>query len=155
VRHFTYKIKGFSLLEVTIVIMIIAILLIVVLPAFLRSVERSRGASAYTMLDAIKKLEHFHFAKNGEFIELAMNARGDIVARRTWNNSSPSTFLIDEIPELSNDPFWRYDIVIPREGEYNIVAKRYNRDSVFTGEEIWYYFDGSSGTVGCNPQGAY
>ena len=88
--------KGFTLLELIIVIIVIGILVAMALPQFARVAERGRGARAQAALDMIRKAEGILFALTGAY-------------------SAAIATLDDEVPELTsmdaNDTDWAYAIV--------------------------------------------
>lgn len=147
---------AFSLLELIIVIMIISVLLLVAVPGFMRTVERSRGTSAYAMLDALKKIEHFYYSKYGSYAGLSMDIEGTVGGAENCSIDE-ALFMVAEIPELPQDKFWRFDVHVSPDGSaYNIVAKRYNEgDEDFRPEYIWFAFDGTNYSNGSRPVGAY
>ena len=56
--------KGFTLLELVIVIVILAILAGVAVPRYVRTVNRSRAASALTMLSSLREATQRYYARN-------------------------------------------------------------------------------------------
>ena len=56
--------KGFTLIEVLVVVIIIGILAMVAIPQFTKSIERSRGAEARAALRNIYTAEQAYFAQN-------------------------------------------------------------------------------------------
>jgi len=61
--------RGFTLLEILVAMVILAILLGVALPVFWRSTERARSAEAVTNLSAIRQAQLLHQAQYGTFEE--------------------------------------------------------------------------------------
>lgn len=61
------KVKGFTLLELMIVVIILAILVIIAIPLYTRAVERGRMAEAYSNLGAIRNAELRYYQEHAEF----------------------------------------------------------------------------------------
>ncbi len=59
--------KGFTLIELITVIIIIAILVALALPQYTRLIERGQGSAARSGLDSIRKAEGMYFALNAEY----------------------------------------------------------------------------------------
>lgn len=111
--------SGFTLLELVIVIIIIAVLLLVAFPNFMRMIERSRGSEAYVMIDAIKKAQTAYFIKEGEYENAEVDA-----ATNTW---ATGTFIPLEVPEAVGSDYWEFHTADTGSG-YNVVAYRVDAD---------------------------
>jgi prepilin-type N-terminal cleavage/methylation domain-containing protein len=86
--------KGFTLLELVIVIIVIGILVAMALPQFTTMAERGRIARAEAMLDAYRKAEGIYHALNSVYATQAEFAA-----------------LSAEVPELlGSDADWTYTI---------------------------------------------
>ncbi len=57
--------KGFTLVELAVVIVIIGVLAAFGVPQFLKSVERSKAAEAFNYLSAVRSAQERYLAKNG------------------------------------------------------------------------------------------
>lgn len=61
------QVNGFTLMELLIAVTIIAILVIIALPAYNRAIERSRISEAYTQLGLIKQAELSYYDQHDEW----------------------------------------------------------------------------------------
>jgi len=59
--------KGFTLVELAVVIVIIGVLAAFGVPRFLKSVERSKAAEAYAFLSAVRSSQERYLAQYGEY----------------------------------------------------------------------------------------
>ncbi len=59
--------KGFTLIEMLVVVLIIGILATIALPQYQRSIERARAVQAREMLMALARAEQAYFLENGEY----------------------------------------------------------------------------------------
>ncbi|MBL7131776.1 MAG: prepilin-type N-terminal cleavage/methylation domain-containing protein [Candidatus Omnitrophica bacterium] len=101
------KSKGFTLLELIIVIIVIGILVAIALPQFVRVAERGRIAKAKTVLDAFRKAEGIYHALHSTY-------------------TTDETALDDEIPEIANvdDSDWSYSVSQAGATTFTVEAQR-------------------------------
>jgi type IV pilus assembly protein PilA len=59
--------KGFTLVELAVVIVIIGVLAAFGVPQFLKSVERSKAAEAFNYLSAVRSAQERYLAKQGQY----------------------------------------------------------------------------------------
>ena len=97
--------KGFTLLELLVVVLIIGILAGIALPQYEKSVERSRAAEAQTILKAMFTAQQECVLRTGDWNQCSMD--------NFWNNSSfePPTQLtegcLDTAPCFKTK-YWEY-----------------------------------------------
>jgi prepilin-type N-terminal cleavage/methylation domain-containing protein len=70
--------KGFTLVELAVVIVIIGVLAAFGVPRFLKSVERSKAAEAFQYLAAVRAAQERYIAKEGIYADEAHKAALDI-----------------------------------------------------------------------------
>jgi type IV pilus assembly protein PilA len=95
--------KGFTLVELAVVIVIIGVLAAFGVPQFLKSVERSKAAEAFNFLSAIRASQERFLAKNGFYYSCdALNADGSFPEDKNGtgdkldiNQSVPKYFTVE------------------------------------------------------------
>ena len=70
--------KGFTLVELAVVIVIIGVLAAFGVPQFLKSVERSKAAEAFNYLSAIRSAQERYVAKQGQYASALTSTSLDI-----------------------------------------------------------------------------
>ena len=70
--------KGFTLVELAVVIVIIGVLAAFGVPQFLKSVERSKAAEAFNYLSAVRSAQERYVAKEGAYADNATSTSLDI-----------------------------------------------------------------------------
>ena len=70
--------KGFTLVELAVVIVIIGVLAAFGVPQFLKSVERSKAAEAFNYLSAIRSAQERYLAKEGLYADSSTSTALDI-----------------------------------------------------------------------------
>ena len=118
--------RGFTLVELTLVVILIAILAALALPQFTRMKERGKMAAAKAKLDVCRKAEGIWHAIND-----------------TYTNSFDD--LDDEVPEAAeaslDDADWDFSILAADATSFTIQAKR--RRGNYTGKTITIDQDGT------------
>jgi type IV pilus assembly protein PilA len=78
--------KGFTLVELAVVIIIIGVLAAFAVPRFLDSVERSRAAEAYSFLSAVRAAQERYQMRQGTY--------ADDLAKLDLKNPAPKFFSV-------------------------------------------------------------
>ena len=131
-----FSLRGFTLIELMISIVIIGILSIIAVPAFQKYKLEAYTTEAYTNLDAIAKAEISYFLENEHFTPLAVNP-GDFYI--DWDNRAWQTgesgwgFPYGGFPEINTlgttlfaagaKPFFNYAAAAgTNDGQYDAMA---------------------------------
>ena len=69
--HYRKSARGFTLLELVIVIVVLAILAGLAVPRYVRTVNRSRGSEALTMLGNLRESFERYYARNSTYVGIA------------------------------------------------------------------------------------
>jgi prepilin-type N-terminal cleavage/methylation domain-containing protein len=137
-----YKVKnnkGFTLLEIIIVIIIIGVLASLALPRFFATVEYSRSTEALNAISAIRQsLERCYIQTSGDYSKCTSFATLDI-----------------ENPANSPNAHFTYAITSTTKGNFDITATRTARDGGNTTDTIVVAQDSAAGTITRSGTGAF
>jgi type IV pilus assembly protein PilE len=104
--------KGFTLLELLIVVIVISVLASFAVPQYLTAVERAKGAKAQNALGLISQAEKMYRAENDVYINFAAGAAdgtlGDYI----------------ELTEVDNDQDWTYTVTGSSATAFTATATR-------------------------------
>ena len=106
--------KGFTLVEILIVVIILGILAAIVIPQFTNASENAKGSSLYTQLQTIRsQLELYQVQHNGDYPTLA----------QLWGNMTSKTD-VDGTVNASGDfgPYLQQSPVNPFTNSSTVVA---------------------------------
>jgi prepilin-type N-terminal cleavage/methylation domain-containing protein len=126
--------KGFTLVELAVVIVIIGVLAAFGVPKFLASVERSKAAEAFNYLSAVRSAEERYIAKEGLYTtdlsklditqaEPKYFSVGTITAAQATNGSPTWTLTLTRITATSS--YGDYSVTFTEAG-YDSAASTIN-----------------------------
>lgn len=115
--------KGFTLIELITVVIIIAIMAALALPQYTRFMERGHGSTAKNALNMIRKAEATYFALNSAYT----------------NDTSTATGLALEVPEVAKlfdstttaNPEWNYTIFTSGTNNSTFIATATRKKGVY------------------------
>ena len=127
------KSKGFTLIEMLVVVLIIGILAGIALPQYNKAVERSRAAEPQIILKDMFRAQQGCLIKTGDIFQC--------VSDRFWSNASfePPTELVNDCSDLSpcfKTTHWEYYV------DDFLYALRVRNNEVVADLSIGYYTDG-------------
>ncbi|MBI4845337.1 MAG: type II secretion system protein [Candidatus Omnitrophica bacterium] len=131
--------KGFTLVELLMVVIIIGILVTLAVPNYYRSIERAKAGKAKAAMDAIRKAEIQYRAFNDEYIDL----NGDMAELEPYD-------LPADIVDDANDSDWTYSVDGSGEDAMLIHAER--DDGPNATEELTMDQDGVMANPGAIPE---
>ena len=94
--------KGFTLVELAVVIVIIGVLAAFGVPRFLKSVERTKASEAFAYLSAVRSAQERYIAKEGIYADAV--SKLDITQPAPKNFDNPTTIISSSV---GGAPAWK------------------------------------------------
>jgi prepilin-type N-terminal cleavage/methylation domain-containing protein len=147
------KRKGFTLVELAVVIVIIGVLAAFGVPQFLKSVERSKAAEAFNYMSAIRASQERYLAKNGFYYSGtadestgAFSANEDTTETLDITQTIPKYFTVGAITEehaTAGAPTWTCTLTRKESsyGNYTVTFTEAGYDASTTAPAIGAYSD--------------
>jgi type IV pilus assembly protein PilA len=100
--------KGFTLVELAVVIVIIGVLAAFGVPQFLKSVERSKAAEAFNYLSAVRAAQERYLAQNGVYATALTDLDIKQVAPKYFSGTGATSapLTIAAVAVSSGTPTW-------------------------------------------------
>ena len=100
--------KGFTLVELAVVIVIIGVLAAFGVPQFLKSVERSKAAEAFNYLSAVRAAQERYLAQNGVYAAALTNLDIKQVAPKYFSGdgATGTALSVTAVAVTSGTPTW-------------------------------------------------
>ena len=118
--------KGFTLVELAVVIVIIGVLAAFGVPKFLQSVEKSKATEAFNYWSTVQAAQERYIAQNGVYWATANSDTLDIVLPTLQYFSAPT---ITATPGSSGTPTWTGSLArISTSSSYGAYTVAWNQD---------------------------
>ena len=101
--------KGFTLLELIIVVIVIGVLATIAIPQYTKAVERAKGGKATSNLNLIRQAEHLYRANNDKYIAIS-NSNTVAGAGTEFSASDLNDYI--ELIGVDKDEDWIYSVTV-------------------------------------------
>ena len=137
--------KGFTLVELAVVIVIIGVLAAFGVPQFLKSVERSKAAEAFNYLSAVRSAQERYLAMEGAYADSATSTALDI------NQVAPKYFDVGTISACHTNaasPSW--ELTLTRKSDtssYGAYMVRFTQQGFDTSTTTGYIMNSTTAEI--------
>src|SRR6266481_4574656 len=104
--------RGFSLVELAVVIVIIGVLAAFGVPRFINSVERSKAAEAFAYLSAVRAAQERYHAQNGTYADTIAKLDIKVSPPKYFDDSSAATIGAGSTSNLESS----WSLALTRQG---------------------------------------
>ncbi len=104
------KLTGFTLIELTLVLVVIGVLVTLALPNYARSVERSRCAFALSTLKTMRSAASVYFRENQTFTGMTLAGLENLAGANFYSDNS--------------HPHWQFTITAANPNDFTLQALR-------------------------------
>lgn len=104
------KSKGFTMIELMMVVVVIGILITIAIPNYARSVERSRCSFAMNMLKSMRNAAILYYRENQTFIGMSLLEIETLSGAKFYSDDS--------------HPDWTFDVLVTNDDNFTLQADR-------------------------------
>jgi type IV pilus assembly protein PilA len=130
--------KGFTLVELAVVIVIIGVLAAFGVPRFLQSVERSKASEAYAYLSAVRDAQERYIAREGVY--------ADDLTKLDINQSAPTYFTVGACAAVAGGSGTEGNTVANGGSTWGLTLTRVSSSSSYGAYTVAFTQDGFDAT---------